>query len=235
MDIERAQFAENAVRYQAGITFITHQLRMLNAAVSSGTVIMGLFNVFNIAGSALTAQSARLNAVASNMANADSIAVRMANPTAPSRWFSKRRQWAVRLPRVMRVRQVVKTPRRRAWSRSAQSGRQWRRLRDDVQRQCRRGDENMISASRSYQTNADDEHGEDADAAYPATRPVKGLNHGKRAIGIDQYRLGHLFDQCRRWQQGDEFGAGYPGPFPQAADDAVEESGPAEPASTTPR
>lgn len=36
MDIERAQFAENAVRYQAGITFITHQLRMLNAAVSSG-------------------------------------------------------------------------------------------------------------------------------------------------------------------------------------------------------
>lgn len=34
---------------------------------------MSLVNVFNIAGSALTAQSARLNATASNLANADSI------------------------------------------------------------------------------------------------------------------------------------------------------------------
>lgn len=32
-----------------------------------------MFNIFNIAGSALTAQSARLNAVASNLANADSV------------------------------------------------------------------------------------------------------------------------------------------------------------------
>ena len=35
---------------------------------------MSIFNVFNIAGSALTAQSMRLNAVASNLANVDSIA-----------------------------------------------------------------------------------------------------------------------------------------------------------------
>lgn len=35
---------------------------------------MSMFNVFNIAGSAMTAQSVRLNAVASNMANADSVA-----------------------------------------------------------------------------------------------------------------------------------------------------------------
>lgn len=34
---------------------------------------MSLFNVMSIAGSALTAQSARLNAVASNLANADSM------------------------------------------------------------------------------------------------------------------------------------------------------------------
>ena len=34
---------------------------------------MSLFNIFMIAGSALTAQSARLNAVASNLANADSV------------------------------------------------------------------------------------------------------------------------------------------------------------------
>ena len=35
---------------------------------------MSVFNVFQVAGSALTAQSLRLNAVASNLANADSIA-----------------------------------------------------------------------------------------------------------------------------------------------------------------
>ena len=34
---------------------------------------MSLFNVFSIAGSAMTAQSMRLNVVASNMANADSV------------------------------------------------------------------------------------------------------------------------------------------------------------------
>jgi flagellar basal-body rod protein FlgC len=34
---------------------------------------MSLLNVFSIAGSALTAQSARLNVVASNLANADSV------------------------------------------------------------------------------------------------------------------------------------------------------------------
>ena len=33
---------------------------------------MSLFNLFNVAGSAMTAQSQRLNAVASNLANADS-------------------------------------------------------------------------------------------------------------------------------------------------------------------
>ena len=34
---------------------------------------MSVFNVFSIAGSAMTAQSARLNAVSSNLANADSV------------------------------------------------------------------------------------------------------------------------------------------------------------------
>ena len=34
-------------------------------------MIMGLFNIFNIAGSAMSAQTVRLNTVASNMANAD--------------------------------------------------------------------------------------------------------------------------------------------------------------------
>ena len=35
---------------------------------------MSVFNVFSIAGSAMNAQSARLNAVSSNLANADSVA-----------------------------------------------------------------------------------------------------------------------------------------------------------------
>ena len=35
---------------------------------------MGLFNIFQISGSALNAQSLRLNTVASNMANADNVA-----------------------------------------------------------------------------------------------------------------------------------------------------------------
>src|SRR5450631_693159 len=37
-------------------------------------VSMSLFNIFEISGSAISAQSQRLNAVASNLANADSVA-----------------------------------------------------------------------------------------------------------------------------------------------------------------
>lgn len=36
MDVERAQFAENAIHYEAGLSFITHQLRMLSAAITPG-------------------------------------------------------------------------------------------------------------------------------------------------------------------------------------------------------
>ena len=35
---------------------------------------MSLFNIFNVAGSGMAAQSTRLNTVASNLANADSVA-----------------------------------------------------------------------------------------------------------------------------------------------------------------
>jgi len=35
MDVERAQFSENAIQYEAGLTFITHQLKMLMSAVQS--------------------------------------------------------------------------------------------------------------------------------------------------------------------------------------------------------
>ena len=33
MDLERSAFSENALQYQAGLSFITHQLKMLTAAV----------------------------------------------------------------------------------------------------------------------------------------------------------------------------------------------------------
>jgi flagellar basal-body rod protein FlgB len=35
MDIERGLFAENAIHYEAGLSFITHQVRMLVAATQS--------------------------------------------------------------------------------------------------------------------------------------------------------------------------------------------------------
>lgn len=35
MDNERSQFTENALQYQAGLTFITQQLKMLNLAVQA--------------------------------------------------------------------------------------------------------------------------------------------------------------------------------------------------------
>ena len=35
MDVERAEFSENAIRYEAGLTFITHQLKMLGLALQS--------------------------------------------------------------------------------------------------------------------------------------------------------------------------------------------------------
>ena len=35
MDIERGQFSENAVQYEAGLTFITHHIKLLNAALQS--------------------------------------------------------------------------------------------------------------------------------------------------------------------------------------------------------
>lgn len=35
MDVERAQFAENAVHYEAGLTFLTHQIKSMLSAIQS--------------------------------------------------------------------------------------------------------------------------------------------------------------------------------------------------------
>jgi flagellar basal-body rod protein FlgB len=37
MDVERNQFADNALRYEAGITMINHQIRAMMAAIQGGS------------------------------------------------------------------------------------------------------------------------------------------------------------------------------------------------------
>jgi flagellar basal-body rod protein FlgB len=34
MDVERSEFAENALQYQAGVAFVTHQLKLFAAAIA---------------------------------------------------------------------------------------------------------------------------------------------------------------------------------------------------------
>jgi flagellar basal-body rod protein FlgC len=50
---------------------------------------MSMFQIFNISGSAVSAQSQRLNVVASNLANVDTVAGPMAASTRPARWCSR--------------------------------------------------------------------------------------------------------------------------------------------------
>lgn len=59
---------------------------------------MALLNIFDIAGSALTAQSKRLNVAASNMANADSVTDLTVSPIARSRLFFRLMPRQVRQP-----------------------------------------------------------------------------------------------------------------------------------------
>jgi flagellar basal-body rod protein FlgB len=35
MDVERMQFTDNAIRYEAGLTFITHQVKLLQASMQA--------------------------------------------------------------------------------------------------------------------------------------------------------------------------------------------------------
>lgn len=72
MDLERNAFADNAIRYEAAVTF----LQLADQGHADGhpgrTIIMSLFNIFNVSGSAMSAQAQRWSTVASNLANADS-------------------------------------------------------------------------------------------------------------------------------------------------------------------
>ena len=117
---------------------------------------MSLFNVFHISGSALTAQSMRLNTVASNLANADSIAGPDGQPYRAKQVVFE----AVPMPsdsaRGVKVTGVVEdaSPARMVYdpkSPAANAEGYVAMPNVNVVEEM----VNMISASRSYQTNAD--------------------------------------------------------------------------------
>lgn len=117
---------------------------------------MSLFNMFHISGSALTAQSARLNAVASNLANAESVAGADGQPYRAKQVVFE----AVPMPgdgaRGVRVRGVVEdaAPPRLVYdpkSPAANAEGYVAMPNVNVVEEM----VNMISASRAYQSNAD--------------------------------------------------------------------------------
>ncbi len=117
---------------------------------------MSVFNVFHIAGSALTAQSLRLNAVASNLANADSIAGPDGKPYRAKQVVFEATPMTGAAAQGVRVTQVVEdaSPGRMIYDpRNPAANEQGYVMMPNVNPV----DEmvNMISASRSYQTNAE--------------------------------------------------------------------------------
>ena len=117
---------------------------------------MSMFNVFHIAGSALTAQSMRLNAVASYLANADSAISADGKPYRAKQVVFQALPMQGEAAQGVRVKQVVEdaSPGRMVYDPRNPAA-------DDkgyvTMPNVSVVDEmvNMISASRSYQTNAD--------------------------------------------------------------------------------
>lgn len=119
-------------------------------------MIMSVFNVFHIAGSALTAQSMRLNAVASNLANVDSAVGPDGKPYRAKQVVFEAAPMNGEAAQGVRVRQVVEdaSPGRLVYDpRHPAADEKGYVTMPNVSAV----DEmvNMISASRSYQTNAE--------------------------------------------------------------------------------
>ncbi len=117
---------------------------------------MSVFNVFNIAGSALSAQGMRLNTVASNLANADSIAGPDGKPYRAKQVVFEAIPLSGQAAQGVRVQQVVEDsspgrmvydPRNPAADEKGYVTMPNVSVVDEMV--------NMISASRSYQTNAE--------------------------------------------------------------------------------
>jgi flagellar basal-body rod protein FlgC len=117
---------------------------------------MSIFNIFQVSGSALTAQSMRLNAVASNLANADSIAGPDGKPYRAKQVVFEAIPVAAQNAIGVHVKQVVEdnTPGRMIYDprnpAADESGYVMMPNVSVVDEMV-----NMISASRSYQTNAE--------------------------------------------------------------------------------
>jgi flagellar basal-body rod protein FlgC len=118
---------------------------------------MSLFNVFNVSGSAVSAQSQRLNVVASNLANADSVAGPDGQPyKARQVVFQTQLVGAEQSSAGVRVAQIVEdnaAPRRvHNPDHPLADGEGYVTMSNvnPVEEMV-----NMISASRSYQTNVD--------------------------------------------------------------------------------
>ena len=117
---------------------------------------MGMFSTFHIAGSALSAQSMRLNAVASNLANADSVVGADGKPYRAKQVLFAATPIAGESGQGVRVKQLVEdaSPGRMVYDPRNPAA-------DDkgyvTMPNVSVVDEmvNMISASRSYQTNAE--------------------------------------------------------------------------------
>ncbi|MCE1241869.1 flagellar basal body rod protein FlgC [Oryzomicrobium sp.] len=118
---------------------------------------MSMLSVFNIAGSALTAQSMRLNTVASNLANADSMVSANGQPyRAKQVVFEAVPMGSTQASMGVKVQQVVESaaPGRLIYdprSPAANADGYVTMPNVDVVEEMT----NMISASRSYQTNAE--------------------------------------------------------------------------------
>ena len=117
---------------------------------------MSMFNVYHVAGSALTAQSMRLNAVASNLANAESVVGPDGKPYRAKQVVFEAAPVQGVAAQGVRVKQVVEdaSPGRLIYDpRNPAANEQGYVTMPNVSAV----DEmvNMISASRSYQTNVE--------------------------------------------------------------------------------
>ncbi len=119
---------------------------------------MSLFNVFQVSSSAMTAQSMRLNAVASNLANADSIVSADGKPYRAKQVVFEATPMGANgdLSKCVRVRQVVEdaSPLRMVYDPKNSAANEQGYVAfpnvNVVEEMT-----NMISASRSYQTNVE--------------------------------------------------------------------------------
>lgn len=117
---------------------------------------MSMLTVFNVAGSALSAQSVRLNAVASNMANAESVVQANGQPYRAKQVVFEATPMGSGASMGVQVKQVVESaaPPRTVYdpkNPAANADGYVQMPNVDVVEEM----VNMLSASRSYQTNAE--------------------------------------------------------------------------------